>query len=178
MSPKFDKHPIFPGIGRGTANKKLAYIEELIKKHSSFLGMGDMIPGYSEEVLIEIFERVEKRRLYFHVFYNKCDMSELNEVSLICFWIAKLHPFHHPAIDSSKLNTKIALCMFIEIIQIYLGLEKAGQSRKVPEHFIKDLFYGFLYRDISKESLMLLAESFLNEKPGQQGRKKIATADD
>jgi len=35
---------------------------------------------------------------------------------------------------------------------------------RIPEHFINDLFYSLVYRDISKESLMILAEGFVEEK--------------
>jgi len=87
----------------------------------------------------------------------------LNEGALLCFWVAKLQPFYHPKIDSNKLNAKIAICLFTNAIYFYS--EQTKQERKIPEHFINDLYYSLLYRDISKESLMVLTESFVNEKP-------------
>jgi len=46
-----------------------------------------------EDTLLEIFDRIEKRRIYFHIFYDGCKMGELNEGALMCFWIIKLCPF-------------------------------------------------------------------------------------
>jgi hypothetical protein len=110
--------------------------------------------------LIEAFERVEKRRVYFHVFYKGCKMGELNEGALLSSWIAKLQPFYHPNLDSIKLNAKIAVCLFVNMILFYSKNTKQG--RKIPSDFVNDLYYSFLYRDISKESLMLLAKSFFD----------------
>ncbi|MCL2808714.1 MAG: hypothetical protein FWD24_01470 [Treponema sp.] len=88
-------------------------------------------------------------------------MGELNEGALLCFWIAKLQPFYHPSIDTTKLNSKIAVCIFSNMILFYFKNNK--QERKIPPHFVNDLYYSLLYRDISKESLILLAESFIEK---------------
>jgi hypothetical protein len=61
--------------------------------------------------MLEIIERVEKRRVYFHVFYDGCKMGELNEGALFCYWILKLQPFFYTGMDSNMLNAKISLCL-------------------------------------------------------------------
>jgi len=162
FSNNTDDFPIFSGIDRSTANGMLA---KLLKRLGNFLsvleGFGEI--NCSPDVMLDIFDRIEKRRVYFHVFYKGCRMGELNEGSLLCFWVAKLQPFHRSGVDSVRLNAKIALCLFINTV--YFHCEKTGKEKKMAEHFIKDLYYALMYRDISKESLMLLAESFLDKKP-------------
>jgi len=136
-------------------------IVKLLGNLSSVLGIDTTEIIRSDDVLLEIIERIEKRRIYFHIFYEGCEMGELNEGALFCFWIVKLHPFYHPKIDSNVLNAKIAICLFTNAIYYYS--EKTRNEKRIPEHFIKDLYYSLVYRDISKESLMILAESFINE---------------
>ena len=90
---------------------------------------------------------------------NPPDINISHEV-LLCFWIVKLHPFNHHGINSNVLNTKIALCLFTNAI--YYFSEKTKRDRRISEQFINDLYYSLMYRDISKESLMVLAESFVD----------------
>ena len=157
-SNKLVDFPIFSNIDKGTFDQMAAKIVKLLGNLSSVLGIDTTEITRSEDVLIDIIERVEKRRIYFHVFYNGCKMGELNEGALLCFWIVKLHPFYHPRIDSNVLNAKIAICLFTNAI--YYHSEKTKRERRIPDHFINDLYYSLVYRDISKEALMILAESF------------------
>ena len=60
------------------------------------------------------------------------------------------------------LGAKIAICLFTNAI--YYNSEKTKKDRRISEHFINNLYYSLLYRDISKESLMILAECFVEEK--------------
>ena len=157
-----DDFPIFSHIDKNIIDRMAAKIIKLLKNISSVLGIDSTEIIKADDVLIEIIERVEKRRVYFHIFYNGCEMGELNEGALLCFWITKLHPFYHPKINSNILNAKIAICLFTNAI--YYHSEKTRKDHGIPEHFIKDLYYSLKYRDISKEALMLLAESFSKEK--------------
>jgi hypothetical protein len=163
MPNKPKDFPLFSPIDKTTADQMAAKVVKLLGNLSSVLGIDTTEIIRSDDVLLEIIERIEKRRIYFHVFYEGCEMGELNEGALFCFWIAKLHPFYHPKIDSNVLNAKIAICLFTNAIYYYS--EKTKIERRIPEHFINDMYYSLVYRDISKESLMILAESFINEKP-------------
>ena len=162
MANKPGDFPVFSHIDRSTIDLIAAKIIMFLRNLSIVLGIDTSEIIRSDDVLIEIIERVEKRRIYFHVFYNGCEMGELNEGALLCFWIVKLHPFYHPKINSNTLNAKIAICLFTNAI--YYHSEKTKKDRRIPDNFISDLFYSLVYRDISKESLMILAESFVNEK--------------
>ena len=112
-----------------------------------------------EGTMIEIFDRIEKRRVYFHIFYNGCKMGELNEGALMCFWIVKLCPFACPTIPADILNAKIALFLFNRVLSFVA--EKSNKRLCITEQTIKDMYYSFRFRDISKESLMLLAGSMV-----------------
>jgi hypothetical protein len=162
MANKPNDFPIFSHVDKNTIERMVTKIIKLLGNLSTVLGIDTTEIIKSDKVLIEIIERIEKRRIYFHIFYEGCEMGELNEGALLCFWIVKLHPFSHPKIDTNILNAKIAVCLFTNAI--YYHSEKTKKERRIPDHFINDLYYSLKYRDISKESLMLLAESFVEEK--------------
>ena len=161
MPNKPKDFPVFSHLEKSTIDQMAAKMIGYLGNLSAILGINTIEITISDAVLIEVIERVEKRRVYFHIFHNGCEMGELNEGALFCFWIVKLHPFYHPKIDSNILNAKIAICLFVNAI--YYHSVKIKQERKIPEHFISDLYYSLVYRDISKESLMILADSFAGQ---------------
>ena len=112
-----------------------------------------------QETLYEIMIRVEQRRVYFHVFHNGLKMGEINEGALLCFWILKLTPFRHDNIPNSLLNTKIAITLFINML--YFVAAKTNKKVNIKSELLKNTLYAFRYRDLSKEAIMALADSFL-----------------
>jgi hypothetical protein len=109
-------------------------------------------------VLFDIVERVEKRRVYFRIFHNIV-MSERNETSLYCFWILKLAPFFDSENPDRHINVTFALFLFLRMIQsVKRG---AGNHTSVNHKSVQNLYYAFLYRDISKEAIMLAADTLL-----------------
>ena len=120
-------------------------------------GLSDIY--FDPSALIEICDRIEKRRVYFHVFYNCCKMGELNEGSLMCFWIIKLMPFSHKKIPANELNAKIALYLLNNMIIYYA--RKHNKSVNISTSLYKNIYYSFRFRDISKEAIMVLAESMI-----------------
>jgi hypothetical protein len=113
----------------------------------------------SNPVMLEIYERIEKRRVYFHIFYNGCKMGELNEGSLMCFWILKLMPFTHTNIPANELNAKIALYLLNNMLLYYA--KKNKKRVNISDSLSKDIYYSFRFRDVSKEAIMVLAESMI-----------------
>lgn len=118
----------------------------------------------SPSAIMEAIERVEKRRVYFHVFYNGCKMGELNETALLCYWILKLHPFSFPGMDSDVINAKIALCLFTDTVVGYVQ-DNYGKSASVSPQFLKDVYYSFRFRELSKEAIMLYSAAWAWHKP-------------
>jgi len=163
MANKPKEFPIFSKVDKDTVNYFAEKLKKLLGNLSSVIGVDSTEIILSGEVFIDIVDRIEKRRVYFYIFYDGCDMGELNEGALFCFWIVKLHPFFHPKIQSNELNAKIAICLFLNAIYYYSGKTKKG--RRIHKQFVEDLYYSLRYRDISKESLMIIAESFIIDNP-------------
>jgi len=154
------KIPQYEPIDAETVGILMRKLQFYIKNIAGVLRIGNPADIYCRrEVLYEIFNRVEMRRVYFHIFHNGIDMGELNEGCLLCFWIIKLMPFEHDKISNITLNVKISLCLFINM----LGYVAVKTKRKVNLKgvTVDYLSYAFMYRDLSKEAIMALAESLL-----------------
>jgi hypothetical protein len=111
-----------------------------------------------KDVLLDIIERVEKRNVYFHIFHGIV-MSEQNEAALYCFWILKLSPFFDDKNPNSHINAFFAAFLFLRMVS-RVG-RRTKRSIAVDRKYVQNLFYAFLYRDISKEAIMLAAETLL-----------------
>jgi len=116
---------------------------------------------FSRSVLYEIFTRIEKRRVYFHIYHNGMEMGELNEGALLCFWILKLMPFQMKGVSASVLNTKVAYIIFVNLLHYVANGSKPKLHVNIKKKLMDDLLYAFQYRDLSKEAIMAIAESYL-----------------
>jgi len=136
-------------------------VRELAKCFKLYLGLvgidkNDVIVNMDN--ILEIIDRVEKRRVYFKVFYDK-EMSEKNEASLYCFWILKLAPFTNTKNKNHRINIAFATHLFLRMIT-YLSV-KSQHRITISKDYMQSLLYAFAFRDLSKESIMALAETLL-----------------
>jgi hypothetical protein len=157
MANKPEEFPVFSKLDDTMARELLVKLNLYLNDFTRSTGIAGITTH--EITLIEIFERVEKRSVYFHIFYNGCKMGELNEGALLCFWIIKLCPFTSPDIPPDILNVKIALFLFNRVLSFVAN--RTERRLYITEQIIKDIYYSFRFRDISKESLMLLAGSLV-----------------
>ena len=157
MTNKPKEFPIFTKLDDNMAQDLLVKLNLYLNDFTRSTGINNIF--VHESALLEIFDRIERRRVYFHIFYNGCNMSELNEGALLCFWIIKLCPFICQNIQPDILNAKIALFLFNKVLSYVAS--KTHKQVLITEQTIKDLYYSFRFRDISKESLMLLAGSMI-----------------
>ena len=151
--------PVFGSLDRSVFEQMLHKLEGKLRNLSDVLKIDTSEIVISMRVILEVIERVEKRRVYFHVFYDGCKMGELNEGALFCYWILKLHPFSCAGVDANILNAKIAICLFVNTIYYYRNSNNKKDT-VIPPHYLNDVYYSFRYRDISKEALMVMIESF------------------
>jgi len=122
----------------------------------------------------EIISRVEKRKVYFHLFHKGLEMGQLNEIALYCFWILKFQPFkygRYPVTpgkkwDTDKVNVLVAIHLFLSAVKFFIRDRYAkgeikSDSFKPSEQFLRNLGYSFKVHDLSKEAIMVLAESLV-----------------
>jgi hypothetical protein len=75
---------------------------------------------FNHKAMTDIVDLVERERVYFWIFH-KTIMGELNEISLICYWILKFRPFYslsNPDIDYSVI---VSMFLFTNIVTYVSG---------------------------------------------------------
>lgn len=122
----------------------------------------------NEEAVMAIIAKVDQRRKYFKYFHG-LDMSEYKEVALICFWYVKLHPIcsiskevmEEDIAELKSINEKMAVYYLLTTLKAILKKKKMSTDKvdSLPDEYIKELIYSLVYRDLSKEALILLVES-------------------
>jgi hypothetical protein len=160
MANKPEEFPIFTSLEKMTIQNMLAKMANYLHNISDIIKIDHKTIDTAMDIMYEIIERIEKRRIYFHIYYNGCKMGELNEGSLMCFWIIKLNPFHFNGIPNNILNAKIALCLFLNVLHYHT--QKENIKLNITENMVNDIYYAFRFRDLSKEAIMILAESLIN----------------
>jgi hypothetical protein len=160
MANRPEEFPVFTDPDSETMRQLMEKIPQYLHNVAAVLGLKNSNEiTVNQETLYELLARVEKRRVYFHIYYNKKKMGERNEGALMCFWILKLMPFKHATISNSLLNTKIAYTFFINML--YYEAAKTKRKVNIKSDLMNNTLYAFQYRDLSKEAIMALAESHL-----------------
>jgi hypothetical protein len=160
MANRIEEFPIFTPLDKLTIQNMLVKMASYLHNISDIIKIDHKKIATSMDTMYEIIERIEKRRIYFHIYYNGCKMGELNEGALMCFWIIKLTPFHFDGIPNNILNTKIALCLFLNVLHYHT--QKENIKLNITEKMVNDIYYAFRFRDLSKEAIMILAEGLIN----------------
>lgn len=165
-------------------------LNKLWKKHKniieSFIGYNKFEPKHiyiNESKVLAIIAKVDQRKKYYEYFHG-LEMSEFKEVGLICFWYIKLKPICISSKERSvkddgeldAINEKLALYFIISTFRNIL--RRNNISTKVidglPKAYLREILYSFEYRDISKETMVLLIESiavFLGLNPYQESEE-------
>jgi hypothetical protein len=162
MAYKPEDFPQFTQPDSATMQRLMSKIPQFLHNIASVLQIKDTNEIIvCQKTLYEILTRVEKRRVYFHIYHNGLKMGERNEGALICFWILKLMPFKHDSIPNTLLNAKIAYTFFLNMLFYEAAKGKVKRKVNVKSELYNNILYSFMYRDLSKEAIMALAESLL-----------------
>jgi len=152
--------PQYEGITRDGLNKWLGTFKDYLENHAAErYGLSPERVAAHPGALFEIAERVEKQRIYCHIFHKR-EMGELNEMAVTCYWLLKLQPFY--SVDNSlasyELNAKIVLFIFVEVLKFHAT--KTGGRLKLNNkgNQLDNLYYAFRYRNIGRAAMMHLAE--------------------
>jgi len=88
-SNKKQDFPQFCSVDEATIKQLLQTLGMYLDKNAlQFLGLESADGLYwDRDAIFEMLNRVEMRRIYFHVFHKGMEMGELNEGCLFCFWI-------------------------------------------------------------------------------------------
>ena len=121
--------------------------------------------------IIDAIVRVDKRIAYFQYFHNM-NINDEKKAALFSYWIAKLHPvkFIDNTLRKNKahanVNEKLAINHLITAL-VNKGKIKLwdGENGVFLEKskFLEELIYSFRFRNISIDSLIILADSITTD---------------
>ena len=115
MSRPIEDYPPYERLTPDERYGELRKIEYFLRKYATADKINFDRIVCRKEILLDIIERVEKRRVYFQVFH-KIEMSEKKEASLYCFWIVKLAPFFYAKRPEYQINVIFAAYLFVSAI--------------------------------------------------------------
>jgi hypothetical protein len=156
MANKPEEFPVFSHISQETVHSMIEKLNRYLSGFPYSHAINDITANMN--IIYEIAERIEKRRVYFHIFYD-VNMNELNETSLLCFWILKLHPFFSNSVQTDILNAKIAVYLFFTAASY--SANATNKHINMADRLVENIYYAFRFRDLSKEAIMAIAESMI-----------------
>lgn len=112
----------------------------------------------------ELFVRLDKRKDYFIIFHDETEMNEVKEAALLAYWILKFKPFNIKSDDLvlcrkySQINEAFAVFVLYSTIKEETK-RIADMDFSISKEYNQKIMYAFKFWDISKEALMLIAES-------------------
>lgn len=142
-------------------------IYDLDKLLHDFCDGSDLYPYESVKTNIktlrDIIVRVHKRKHYFKIFHNEMITSEYKETALYCYWFLKLRPLWIDSDhgSSERINEKFALHLYISLLKKYN--EDFSEKDGIHKSHIRELLYSFRFRDVTKESMILMLEPYYYE---------------
>lgn len=119
---------------------------------------------FNFKLINEINIRIDKRRDYYIIFHDETHLSEVRETALIAFWILKFKPFMLKSDGGSEynLNLNSSFAAYVILAAVSENIEREYGGSKVlsiNEEYIKKFKYALKYWDLSKEAMMLVAET-------------------
>ena len=122
---------------------------------------------------IDIILRVDKRKHYFKVFHDM-DCNEVKIAALYAYWIAKLRPImitdpRYKEVDgyNNKINELFAIHLMISasngMDRVKLDDGPCGLHLQLNNPFIKRLWYSFRFRNITIDSIIVLADAITTD---------------
>lgn len=151
--------------------EEAAQITELLKTFVS--GISDLSfedVDYDMVMLTTLLIRIDKRKDYFRIFHDDTKINEIKEAGLMAYWILKFSPIKIKKQEGNlakedlytKYSGKINIGFAIFILYSTL-MEETSRVKNMKFSISKDynerLKYAFKYWDLSKEAIMLIAET-------------------
>jgi hypothetical protein len=119
-------------------------------------------------ILGRIAVRVDQRCEYYRIYHENTYLSEIRKMALLAYWIIKYRPFQIKMRDASKwqnrlkVNESIAFRMMLGMV-IKIITQNQNRTIDVPSDYKQKILHAFREHDLTKESVMLVAESLLQQ---------------
>lgn len=145
---------------------KYCLISDVFKKYLQCHGLTEDDIIVNKQMFGKIIDRVNKRKDYFIIFHDETYINEIKEISLYAYWIIKMSPFtvryDETSLERSRLriNEGFAAFLILSVAKASCKRAKRRQLNISKEYSVK-LMYALKYWDLSKEAIILIAESLV-----------------
>lgn len=163
---------------RKTENEEIIYVppvqsvlmqksNDLVKQFSKYANAVGLASGevcIQRAILPRVILRVDKREGYFVVFHKGTQINEIKQAALVAYWILKFKPFMVNSDDPkrvhhySRINEGFAFFYILSACKQHAE-ENHYIMRDVSNRLRDEIMYAFTYWDLSKESVILMAET-------------------
>lgn len=115
-------------------------------------------------IIPRILLRVDKRKDYFLRFHEQTHINEIKQAALMAYWIIKFKPFMVNTANLQdlqkfrRINEGFA-AYYIFSAYIQCAIESNSLVGEPSPQLMKELMYALTYWDLSKESIILIAET-------------------
>lgn len=145
-------------------SKRTNALTRQFRKYAEAIGLSPSEVCIQRVILPRIISRVDKREDYFLVFHKGTKINEIKQAALTAYWILKLRPFMINCEDPkrmshySRINEGFAFFYILSACKQYAEI-KHYTMRNVSNRLRDETLYAFTYWDLSKESVILMAET-------------------
>ena len=116
-----------------------------------------------ETLICQLLVRIDKRKDYFRIYHDDTYMSEIKEAALTAYWLIRFKPFTlvtaDPAEESDNREINEGFGAFLMLSAVKEHTRRQGGTLMLSRDYVRRLMYGLKYWDISKEAMMLIAET-------------------
>ena len=148
-------------------NEKLTYFRNLVSVFEQFaetinLNIEDV--DFDFKLMNEVNIRVDKRKDYYIIFHDT-KLNEVREAALTAFWILKFKPFlvtkHEEDQKELNINCGFAAYLILSAVREFICRKYGGDKTFSinDEEYLQRFRYSLKYWDLSKESMMMIAET-------------------
>jgi len=146
--------------------KEFQKLEELFNEYLKNHGLEALKLPANQDLIQKIHEitiRVDKRKDFFFIFQKEIKLCEVREAALIAYWLIKIKPFkiNDTLISNGKthrINEGFAAFLILSAIK-EARVREGITEINISDDYFNNLLYAFQYWDISKDAMMIIAET-------------------
>lgn len=147
--------------------EKQQYFQNLVsifEEYAEAAGIDMNSIEFDFKLMNEVNIRVDKRKDYYMIFHET-NLNEVREAALTAFWILKFKPFliTDPRGEQCELNVNCGFAAYVILsaAREYISRKYGGDKTFSidDEGYLQRFKYSLKYWDLSKEALMMLAET-------------------
>lgn len=134
-------------------------------KYAEDVGLSPDDVCIQRAIIPRIVLRVDKRKDYFLRFHEQTHINEIKQAALTAYWVIKFKPFMVNTANPEKwqkfrrINEGFAAYYMLSAY-VQSAIERNSLVGEPSPQLMKELMYALTYWDLSKESIILIAETF------------------